>query len=105
MGATTTTGSLGATSATGNVVGIVVVVVVGICVQGFETSSSWRTIRLGCVTDVKVGLRVLTNVGIGSFGSWNKETTIVLRSKYVHISLVILTTKSPYFYKACRLRF
>jgi hypothetical protein len=57
------------------------------------------------VIDVKVGVGVSIDDGIKSFGSWNMETTIVFRSKSMHISLVILATKSPYFYKVCRLRF
>jgi len=75
------------------------------CVQRFETSSSRRTIKLGCVTDVRVGVRVLAYFGITSFGSWNMEMIIVFTSKTVHISSIIFATKSPYFYKVCKLRF
>jgi hypothetical protein len=57
------------------------------------------------VINVKVKVEVLADDGIGSFGSWNMETATVFRSKFMHISSVILATKSPYFYKMCRLRF
>jgi hypothetical protein len=57
------------------------------------------------VINVKVGVGVSTYDEIGSFGSWNMETIIVLRSKSMHISSIILTTKSLYFYKVCKLRF
>jgi hypothetical protein len=35
----------------------------------------------------------------------NMETTSVLRSKFVYITSIIIATKSPYFYKICKLRF
>jgi hypothetical protein len=57
------------------------------------------------VSDVRVGVGVLADDGIGSFGSWNVETTTVFKSKFVHISSIIFVIKSPYFYKVCRLRF
>ncbi len=55
--------------------------------------------------NVKVRVEVSADDAIGSFGSWNMETTIVLRSKSMHISSIIFATKSPYFYKVCRLWF
>jgi hypothetical protein len=41
-----------------------VVVVGGVCVQGFETSWWWRIVRLGCVINVRVRVGVLTYDGI-----------------------------------------
>jgi hypothetical protein len=70
-----------------------VVVTGGVCVQGFETSSSW------------VGVGVSIDDEIRSFRSWNMETIIVLKNKFVHISSIILASKNLYFYKVCRLRF
>jgi hypothetical protein len=57
------------------------------------------------VINVEVRAKVSVDDGIGSFGSWNMEMTIVLRNKSMHISLVIFATKSPYFYKVCILWF
>jgi hypothetical protein len=57
------------------------------------------------VTNVRVGFGVSTDDGIGSFGSWNMETTIVFKSKFMHTSSIIFAIKNLYFYKVCRLRF
>jgi len=57
------------------------------------------------VINVTVKVEVSANDGIGSFGSWNMEMIIVLRSKSMHISSITLATKSLYFYKVCKLRF
>ncbi|XP_024389286.1 BTB/POZ domain-containing protein POB1 isoform X3 [Physcomitrium patens] len=37
--------------------------------------------------------------GGASSGTWNMDTSVVLRSKTIHISSAILAAKSPYFYK------
>ncbi len=55
--------------------------------------------------NVKVKVEVSVDDGIGSFGSWNMETTTILISKSMHISSITLATKSLYFYKVCKLRF
>jgi hypothetical protein len=47
------------------------------------------------VINVKVGISI--DDGIGSFGSWNMEMTITFRSKFVHISSIILATKALTF--------
>jgi len=57
------------------------------------------------VIDVEVGVGVFVDDKIRSFGSCNMETTTVLKIKFVHISSIILVTKSPYFNKVCRPRF
>jgi hypothetical protein len=54
------------------------------------------------VINVKVGVGVSTYDEIGSFGSWNMETAIVFKSKFVHISSIFFVIKSPYFYKVCK---
>jgi hypothetical protein len=50
--------------------GNAIVVASGVCVQGFETSSSWRIIRLGCVTNVKVGVPIDDGIGSLGHGTW-----------------------------------
>jgi hypothetical protein len=59
------------------------------------------------VINVKVGIGVGVSKDdeIGSFGSWNMETAIVFRSKFVHISSIFFVIKSPYFYKVSKRRF
>jgi hypothetical protein len=57
------------------------------------------------VINVYVRVEVSVDDGIRSFGSWNMETTIVLKNKSMHISSILLATKITYFYKVCILRF